>query len=103
MRANITVRRTVAAALAAPLLAVVAAGTAEAAPQITTSALQTAPTSYVQGGGGFGGGFGGFGGIGGFRGNGFYGNNFYGGFVPVVVVPVAVPVGGFGGGYFPFR
>ncbi|MFD8071079.1 hypothetical protein ACFV3E_00240 [Streptomyces sp. NPDC059718] len=99
MRANITVRRTVAAALAAPLLAVVAAGTADAAPQITTSALQTAPTSYVQGGGGFGGGFGG---IGGFRGNGFYGNNFYGGFVPVVVVPVAVPVGGFGG-YFPFR
>ncbi|MFF3945117.1 hypothetical protein ACFYYN_09890 [Streptomyces sp. NPDC001902] len=96
MRANITVRRTVAAALAAPLLAVVAAGTADAAPQITTSALQTAPTSYVQGGGG------GFGGIGGFRGNGFYGNNFYGGFVPVVVVPVAVPVGGFGG-YFPFR
>ncbi|MDX2648491.1 hypothetical protein PV341_33970 [Streptomyces sp. PA03-1a] len=95
MRANITVRRTVAAALAAPLLAVVAAGTADAAPQITTSALQTAPTSYVQGGGGFGG-------IGGFRGNGFYGNNFYGGFVPVVVVPVAVPVGGFGG-YFPFR
>ncbi|MFE0633011.1 hypothetical protein ACFW3D_39500 [Streptomyces sp. NPDC058864] len=100
MRANITVRRTVAAALAAPMLAFVAAGTADAAPQTVTSvARPTAVTSYVQGGGGFGG-------IGGFRGNGFYGNNFYGGFVPAVVVPVVVPVGGFGGfggGYFPFR
>ncbi|MDX3236709.1 hypothetical protein PV392_13685 [Streptomyces sp. ME03-5709C] len=101
MRANITVRRTVAAALAAPMLAFVAAGTADAAPQTTTSlARQTAVTSHVQGGGGFGG-------IGGFRG-GNYG--FYGNFVPVpVVVPVVVPVGGFGGlggfggGFFPFR
>lgn len=102
MRANITVRRTVAAALAAPMLAFVAAGTADAAPQTTTSlARQTAVTSYVQGGGG------GFGGIGGFRGGNF---GFYGSFVPVpVVVPVVVPVGGFGGlggfggGFFPFR
>ncbi|MEU1619672.1 hypothetical protein ABZ479_20525 [Streptomyces sp. NPDC005722] len=99
MRANITVRRTVAAALAAPMLAFVAAGTADAAPQTTTIARSTGVTSYVQGGGGFGG----------FGGNGFYGNNFYGGFVPAVVVPVVVPVGGFGGfggfggGYFPFR
>ncbi|MDX3354676.1 hypothetical protein PV703_15440 [Streptomyces sp. ME01-24h] len=100
MRANITVRRTVAAALAAPMLAFVAAGTADAAPQTTTSlARQTAVTSYVQGGGGFGG-------IGG-RGGNF---GFYGSFVPVpVVVPVVVPVGGFGGfggfggGFFPFR
>ncbi|MFI8184036.1 hypothetical protein OG539_15365 [Actinacidiphila glaucinigra] len=102
MRANITVRRTVAAALAAPMLAFVAAGTADAAPQTVTSvAPQAAVTNYVQGGGG------GFGGIGGFRGNGFYGNNFYGGFVPAVVVPVVVPIGGFGGGFgggfFPFR
>ncbi|WP_431968831.1 hypothetical protein [Actinacidiphila sp. bgisy160] len=92
MRANITVRRTVAAALAAPMLAFVAAGTADAAPQTTASlARPTAVTNYVQGGGGFGG----FGPI---RGNyGFFG----GGFVPVVV-PVIVPVGGFNS-FFPFR
>ncbi|MEU4093019.1 hypothetical protein [Streptomyces sp. NPDC026673] len=95
MRAKITVRQAVAAALAVPVIALVGASAADAAPQTTASAVHQS----VQGGGGGFGPYAPIGGYGIYGGYGLYGGyGYYGGFAPTYV-----PIGGFGTFYPYFR